>query len=294
MNDRPDHAASFLVILVILSFALMTLDIRSSGGGATGTLRSGAQSVFAPIQKVATAIVDPVVDLVDGIAHAAGLRDANKQLQQRISELEARLDESATLEAEIATLRRILDLQPADERIPTVAAQIIARGDNFDAGFQIDRGSGDGVLVGNPVVDDTGALIGIVTSVAGDSATVVPIISPSSDGVQVTSQTEESGIVRGRGAGALDFEVLQASEPVEKGYLLRTTGSERYPVGIKVARVDEDARPEAQRILTTATPLADFSKLDFVVVLQWTFTTNADTTTTTESTTSTTAAGGEG
>ena len=92
MNDRPDRATSFLVILVILSFALMTLDIRSSGGGATGTLRSGMQSVFAPVQKVATSIVDPIIDLVDGIAHAAGLRDANKQLQQRISELEARLD----------------------------------------------------------------------------------------------------------------------------------------------------------------------------------------------------------
>jgi len=76
---------------------------------------------------------------------------------------------------------------------------------------------------------------------------------------------------------------------------LRTAGSERYPVGIKVARVAEDAQPEAQRILTTATPLADFSKLDFVVVLQWTFTTSAETTTTSTTTTATsTTAGGDG
>ncbi len=299
MNDRPDRATSFLVILVILSFALMTLDIRSSGGGATGTLRSGMQSVFAPVQKVATAIVDPIVDLVDGIAHAAGLRDANKQLQQRISELESRLDQVATLEAEVDALNRILGLKPAEESIPTVAARVIARGDNFDDSFQIDRGTDHGVLVGNPVVDDTGALVGIVTSVTAVSATVVPIISPSADGVQVKSQTNESGVLRGRGSGDLDFEVLDASEPVLSGYLLRTAGSERYPVGIKVARVAEDAQPEAQRIITTAIPLADFSKLDFVVVLQWTFTTSAETTTsttttTTAETTSTTAPGGGG
>lgn len=292
MNDRPDHATSFLVILVILSFALMTLDIRSSGGGATGTLRSGAQSIFAPIQKVATAVVDPVVDLVDGIAHAAGLRDANKQLQQRIAELEARLDETATLESEVSTLRNILGLKPADENIEKVAARVIARGDSFDAGFQIDRGSDDGVLIGYPVVDETGALVGLVTSVSAASATVVPIISPASDGVQVTSQTGESGVVRGRGGGALDFEVLDAKETVEQGYLLRTTGSERYPVGIKVARVDQTTEPEAQRILTTATPLADFSKLDYVVVLQWTFAANTDVTTTTEASTTTTTGGG--
>jgi len=291
MSDRGDHATSFLVILVILSFALMTLDIRSSGSGATGTLRSGAQSIFAPIQKVATAVVDPVVDLVDGIAHAAGLRDANRQLQQRIAELETRLDETATLEAEISSLRSILGLKPADENIDKVAAQIIARGDSFDAGFQIDAGSDDGVLIGYPVVDETGALVGLVTSVSGSSATVVPIISPSSDGVQVTSQTGEAGVVRGRGGGSLDFEVLEAQEPVEKGYLLRTAGSERYPVGIKVARVDENAEPEAQRILTTATPLADFSKLDYVVVLQWTFAANTEVTTTETSTTTTTGGG---
>jgi rod shape-determining protein MreC len=299
MSERPDRATSFLVVLVILSFALMTLDIRSSGSGATGTLRNGVQSLFTPIQKAATSIVDPAIDMIDGIANVAGLRDANKQLQQRIAELEARLDTVATLEAEVASLRQILSLRPAEESIPKVAARVIARGDSFDEGFQIDAGSTQGVLVGNPVVDDTGALVGTITEVTGESATVVPIVSPSSDGVRVKSQTGEFGIVRGRGAGQLDFEVLDATQPVFSGYLLVTAGSVRYPVGIKVAKVDADAGPEAHRIVTTATPLADFAKLDFVVVLQWTFSTEADsstttTTTTTPTTTSTTSDGGGG
>jgi rod shape-determining protein MreC len=298
MRERrtPDRATSFLVVLVILSFALMTLDIRNSGGGATGTLRAGVQSLFTPIQKLATSIVDPALDMVDGIANVAGLRDANKQLQQRIAELEARLDTVATLEAEVASLRRILSLTPADESIPKVAARVIARGDSFDTGFQIDAGSSDGVLVGNPVVDDTGALVGTITEVTADSATVVPIVSPSADGVRVKSQTGEVGVVLGRGSGELDFEVLEATEPVFTGYLLVTAGSVRYPVGINVAKVSTDARPEARRIVTTATPLADFSKLDFVVVLQWTFSTEADSSATTSTTTTvpSTTTGGSG
>lgn len=294
MRERrtPDHATSFLVVLVIIAFALMTFDIRSSGGGAMGTLRNGVQTVFTPIQKLATSIVDPAIDMVDGFANVAGLRDANKELQQRIAKLEARLDTVATLEAEVASLRRILALTPADESIPKVAARVIARGDSFDASFQIDAGSNDGVLVGNPVVDDTGSLVGTITDVTNDSATVVPIIAPSADGVRVKSQTGEAGIVLGRGSGDLDLEVLEATEPVFTGYLLVTAGSVRYPVGVNVAKVAEDARPEAQRIVTTAIPLADFSKLDFVVILQWTFSTEADTTTTTTTTTTTQPADG--
>ncbi|NIA26145.1 MAG: hypothetical protein GWP04_11340 [Gammaproteobacteria bacterium] len=297
MRNRraPDRATSFLVVLVIIAFSLMTLDIRNSGGGVTGTLRSGVQTVFTPVQKLATSIIDPAIDMVDGIANVAGLRDANKELQQRIASLESRLDTVATLEAEVASLRRILALTPADESIPKVAARVIARGDSFDAGFQIDAGSNDGVLVGNPVVDENGALVGTITEVTGDSATVVPIVAPSSDGVRVKSQTGEAGIILGRGGGELDLEVLEATEPVFTGYLLVTAGSVRYPVGINVAKVSADARPEAQRIVTTAIPMADFSKLDFVVVLQWTFSTEVDTTTTsTTSTTTGTSDGGSG
>jgi rod shape-determining protein MreC len=300
MSERQDHATSFLVILVILSFALMTLDIRSSGGGAVGTLRTGVQSVFAPVQKLATTIVDPVFDLVDGIANAAGLRDANAQLQQRIQELEAKVDELSSVEAELESLRNALGLVPADQNIATVAARVIARGDSFDASFQIDRGSSQGVLAGMPVVDDTGALVGTVIDVTSDSATVVPIISPSADGVRVKTPAQQIGVVLGRGANELDLELLDTTEPVAVGDLLKTSGSERYPGGIKVAKVAEDVRPEANRIVATATPLADFPRLDIVLVLQWTFTGTVEETTTTTSTTttslpdSTSTTGGDG
>ena len=94
-----------LVVLVVLSFLLMTFDIRSSGGGVAGTLREGTQAVFAPVQEFATTLISPVVDFVDGLANLAGLRDENESLRRRISELEARIDEVGSLEAEVATLR---------------------------------------------------------------------------------------------------------------------------------------------------------------------------------------------
>jgi len=259
-----------LVVLVVLSFLLMTFDIRASGGGVAGTLREGTQAVFAPVQDLATSVISPVVDFVDGLANLAGLRDENEALRRRIAELEARIDEVGTLEAEIETLRRITDLTLPNESIPTEPARVIARGDNFDSSFTIDKGTDHGLVVGNPVVDEDGALVGEISVVTPSSATVVPIIRPTG-AVTVESQTGETGILLGQGLAKLIFEVNPAAEPVFVDYLLVTAGSTKFPPGLSVAKVAESASPEAAKIRTEAIPLADFNRLKLVVVLQWTF-----------------------
>ena len=259
-----------LVVLVVLSFLLMTFDIRASGGGVTGTLREGTQSVFAPVQEFATSLITPVVDFIDGLANLAGLRDENETLRRRIAELEAKVDEVGTLEAEVETLRRVADLTLPDESIPTKPARVIARGDNFDSSFTIDKGTRDGLVVGNPVVDENGALVGEISMAAPRTATVAPIIRPTG-AVTVESQTGETGIALGQGSAILLLEVNPATEPVFADYLLLTAGSTKFPPGLPVAKVAESASPEAAKIRTEAVPVADFNRLKLVVVLQWAF-----------------------
>jgi rod shape-determining protein MreC len=272
MRERryQDRATPMLVVLVVLSFLLMTFDIRASGGGVAGTLREGTQTVFAPVQALATSVISPVVDFVDGLANLAGLRDENEALRQRIGELEARIDEVGTLEAEAETLRRITGLTLPDESIPTKPARVIARGDNFDSSFTIDKGTEDGLVVGNPVVDERGSLVGEISVVTRDASTIVPIIRPTG-AVTVESQTGETGVLLGQGLAKLVFEVNPAAEPVFADFLLVTAGSTKFPPGLPVAKVAESAGPEAAKIRTEAIPLADFNRLKLVVVMQWTF-----------------------
>ncbi len=294
-SRRSDRSTPMLVVLVVLSFLLMTFDIRSSGGGVAGTLREGTQTLFAPVQKVATSLIAPVADFVDGLANLAGLREENERLRAQISELEARLDEISTLEAEVETLRRISGLTLPDQTIGTIPARVVSRGDNFDASFTIDKGTGDGVVVGNPVVDENGALVGEVTLASESSATVEPIIRPTG-GVTISSRSGESGVLKGRGAGtSMELEIPDATEPVFADDLVVTAGSTKFPPLLPVAKVESSASPEARRILTGAVPLADFNRLSVVVVLRWTFeqgpAEEEPTTTTTTTTQQTTTAG---
>ena len=55
----PRRGPLMLGVLVLISFLLMTFDIRSSGEGFTQTFRSGAQTIFNPFQQVAQAVIDP-------------------------------------------------------------------------------------------------------------------------------------------------------------------------------------------------------------------------------------------
>ncbi|NIR39724.1 MAG: hypothetical protein GWN07_28140, partial [Actinobacteria bacterium] len=47
--------------LLAVSFLLATFDVRAEGAGVGSVLRDGVQTLFAPIQRVATSVTRPVV-----------------------------------------------------------------------------------------------------------------------------------------------------------------------------------------------------------------------------------------
>ena len=74
---RSDRSTFVVIGLVVISFLMMTFDIRSSSQGIGGTLRTGVQAMVAPLQNAMNAVIDPVGDFADGLANLAGLRLEN-------------------------------------------------------------------------------------------------------------------------------------------------------------------------------------------------------------------------
>jgi len=64
-----------LVLLVITSLVLITLDER--GSGVFNSARSAAQDVVAPMQRALDSVIDPVAEFFDGLGRANELRDEN-------------------------------------------------------------------------------------------------------------------------------------------------------------------------------------------------------------------------
>lgn len=268
---RPsvDRTVGLFLGLVLLSMVLITFDLRASGGGLGGSARDVAQVVFTPVQRVFRAVTDPVVGFFEGISDLVGLQAENEQLRDEVAELESQLALTESLQVRVRELEEILGVEPP-EALESVTARVLARGvSEFDHIRLIDKGSSDGITVDMPVVDE-GGLVGRVVSVTPGEARIRLISDPTIRVAVRVERTGETGVLTGRGSGSLVLEMFNTDTTLEVGDLL-VTADGRYPAGLVVATVAEDAAAEVGFSLRTAAePTAELTRIDFVRVLIFT------------------------
>ena len=264
--DRP---TGVFIALVILSLALVTVDLRASGDGIGRTLRDGAQAVFSPVQRVVGSATRPVADFFEGISDIVSLRGENRALRERVAVLEGELQESESLAVRVAELEAILGVEPPGD-LDSVTARVLAVGvSEFDHVRVIDKGRSDGITVDMPVVDE-GGLVGRVVAVTADVARIRLVIDPTVRVAVRIERTGETGVLTGRGSGPMSLEMFNTDAAVVEGDLL-VTADGRFPAGIPVAVVTAPARSEVGFALrTTASPTAEVTRIDFVKVLAFT------------------------
>jgi rod shape-determining protein MreC len=264
-----DRSTLAFIGLVLVSLVLVTVDLRASGEGLGGTLRDGVQTAFTPVQQGVGFVTRPVVAFFEGISDLVGIRDENRRLRLQVTDLERQLAETESLQRRVAELEAVLAIEPPGE-LDTVAARVLATGpSDFDAIRLIDKGRGDGIAVDMPVIDE-GGLIGRVVSVTETSARIRLITDPTMRVAVRVERTGETGILTGRGGGLMQLEMFNTNAALIAGDLL-VTADGRFPAGIPVARVVEDAEAEVGfSLITKAAPEAELSRVDYVKVLVFT------------------------
>lgn len=299
LNRQPgDRTLPTLVTLLVLGLLLMTFDVRSEGGGITSVLRQGTQSIVAPLQKAAAFAVNPIVDLVDSLSNVATLRETNLDLQRQLAESEAALIAVTDDLARLELLEQLYNLEGTGSAIGRTEAQVIGRPDAFDDALFIDKGTADGIAVGQPVIDTSGYVVGSVQQVTSGTAIIVPItVGP--DGVAVTVGNQLGTVLPQVNTNEMTLDILDAREPVLAGdRVVTSSASVRYPAGYPVGEVIADAAPSNDGALTTTIrPFSDPDTLRVVVVLAWppdpvAAVTDTEPDSTTGSTTTTTTLGG--
>ena len=158
--------------------------------------------------------------------------------------------------------------------IPSVAAQVIDIGSaNFEQSIEMDRGSADGVVVGQPVVSG-GGLIGKVTSVSAHLATVDLLDDPSfTVGVRVVAPVWSVQPRAWARANPLQVEDVNVGRRRETG---RRAGHER-PAGRALPRRHPGRHASLGQLAAgrpssspyRPTRYADLVNLQFVRVLLW-------------------------
>ncbi|MFD3560031.1 rod shape-determining protein MreC [Streptomyces sp. NPDC058686] len=260
-----------LVLLIAIAFALITVDIRGGEDSPVDGARRAAATVFGPVENGVSSAVDPIGNAI------AAVKDSGER-HTRVSELER---ENAALKAKLGSDdRNRSKIRQLDSMLKTAGAgqygikgaQVIAIGaaQGFSWTVTIDAGAGDGLKRDMTVLNGDG-LVGRVTTVGPNTATVLLANDPDFTVGTRMERTDELGFASGQGDQPLRVQLLNGKAKVKKGDRLVTFGSQAdkpfvpgVPVG-QVVRVDPSGGDLTRTIYVK--PYVGFTKLDVVGVV---------------------------
>ena len=267
---RTSRRRSVLILLVLTSITLITIDARSNGGGVTRTVRDAARDTMAPVQSAVDDVLSPVADWFDGVAQSGNLKDENRTLRRELAQARGEAAQSRAVRRENEELRKLAQL-PLTQNLPGVDAQVIAGSPgNFESTVTLDRGSDAGIATGMPVVTGDG-LVGRVVQASRKRATVLLLTDPNSGVAVRLEKSGGTGVASGRaGSNLLGLDFVNPSFKVTKNELVSTADSSRYPPNIPVGRVASvKTSPGAIEQTILVQPLADIARSSVVRVLKF-------------------------
>jgi rod shape-determining protein MreC len=267
-----------LILIVLTSITLITLDQRADDKGPIGAVARVAHRIVAPISGAARSVFGPVGDWLAGITDGGELRDQNRDLKNELKTLQAKIRDAERALDDNKKFKALFDEVWLDD-IPSKEARIVAGSPgNFERTVVLSKGTESGIEVGYPVVGPDG-LVGRVID-AWDGGSKVLLITDATFGVSVRLQDQR---IRGPAEGQsgsptlkLNLSSADLSEDQVASILpddrVETCGCDEseYPPGIPVGEV---VRTEQQTsgisIIVRIRPYLDSASLEYVKVLLW-------------------------
>ena len=292
MHDkRVRRRRAALGLLVGLSLVLLTAYFGESTGGVLHSLQRGVLTVLAPIQEGASKALKPFSDAFGWFGDTIHAKSQRDKLRKQVAQLEQQL---VTAKAEAQTHVDLTNLSNLDaghvvttatgqsvstaslDQYQPVRARVIVRSPTiWFATLEVDKGTGDGVRVDQPVVGDVG-LIGRVSNVTSNAAQVTLITDHTSGVTAKVLPGGAQGVVRADVGDPEDLvlDFINSSKRVGVGQTVVTSGwraqglASLFPPGIPIGEVTKASVLEQEASQQVhLRPFADLANLDLVQIL---------------------------
>jgi rod shape-determining protein MreC len=272
-SRRSRRPRTTLLLLVLASVTIITLDARGGLDRITSGVKSVAADALAPIRSAVDGIVEPAGSFLAGSVHYGAVRQQNQKYQQEIDQLENQQAAQQAVDQRLKELSSLFNL-PFIGNLQTVPAEVTNYGtSDFAATIDISVGRGQGVQLNMPVVA-SGGLVGQVVQANRTTATVRLITDgQSSVGVSYGPSSTSAAVVDGQGSGKpLNADLIPTNTHLSVGQVFTTSGFQGavYPAAIPVARVATVRNgATASQESVTLDPIVDLDHLRYVAVVLW-------------------------
>lgn len=254
-------------------FCVLLIAVTSINSNFLTPLRTGVGYVLVPLQTGVNAVGTSIYNRVRDYSSLKEAQTENRTLQARIDEL---TEENNRLEQDQLELERLRELYALDQdymQYDKVAARVIAKDSgNWFQVFRINKGLSDGIRV-NMNVMAGGGLVGIVTDVGANYATVRAIIDDASNVSGMSMRSGDTCNVGGNltlyQEGRLRLDHINKEYDIQDGDKIVTSNiSDIFLPGILIGyatdlTVDANSVTKSGYII----PVATFDNLQEVLVI---------------------------
>ena len=263
------------VLLFIVALLLSLLIGMGSRALGIDPLSNAVNTIAAPVRSGINAVLNWAEGLYDYIFHYQDMEQEVSELRRKVARLEDEVRQGQEASRENEQLRALLQLREMRRDFIFESARVSARGtQGWDSTLTLSKGSSSGLEVNDCVITETGVLVGVVSQVGLNWATVDTIISPNIEMGGLVTRANASGILDGELSlmqqGLVRLSYLPLDTGLMPGDEVLTSGrGEVYPSGLVVGRVEQvKTDPSGMSCYALIRPEVDLGELIEVFVIK--------------------------
>lgn len=257
---------SIVIFIVILTATLSVM-------GQIGPFKNVLNTVAKPFRQAGVQIKEAFDGFILYFSSVEDLNKENESLAEALAKAELQLAENEAVKAENERLRAYLNVKKTHPDLKLTEAMIIgSEAENYMTVFTLNKGSGDGISLGMPVIVPEG-LVGSVCEIGTNWCRVRAITEASASVGACVPRSGEIGILEGdislKDTGNCYLNYLSPEADVEVGDLVLSSGKGSvYPRDIVIGQIIAIETNEYLRTkVATVKISADLTSLKYVMII---------------------------
>lgn len=264
-----------LILMALLALVLTIIQHHASSASRVSFPEVAARGVVWPVQWLLVGVGTVLRNSFTAAFYGSQLARENRELRERVAELEAEKTRMLTYYYENREIRRKLGFDPPASPLGT-AARVVGWSTSGDRRRVTIRAGRDRPLEVGRVVVTAAGLVGRIVEVQGRYAQVVLLVEPGHAiaGI-IQRQPRDQGMVYpatdpDSNQNLLQMSKLRRGADIRVGDIVLSSGlGGVYPPGLRIGMVERIQRApySGSSIVAIIRPFADFNHLDYVLVL---------------------------
>ena len=184
---------------IIVAAAALIIGLGAAArDGRIGFVQNLSGIVKSPIQKVLSSAVNWFDSMYGYLYEYDSLMAENESLRSQLADAQKSARDGIEASEENTRLRKLLDLREKHTDYVMESCKVVLwSSSNWSSAFTISKGSSSGIELGDPVITEYGAVVGQITELGTNWATVSTVIDVDMSVGAFVGATGNSGMVVG-------------------------------------------------------------------------------------------------